>query len=287
MTSTVYLNGEFVERADAKISIDDGGWLHGAGLFETMCSENGRVFKLSAHLDRLRKSAAHLLREISLEQLPSEGDFRTLLQRNELTNARLRLTVSAGSMLAGVDQQVPLTICVTATALARPSPSFYGKGVTACLSQYRQSPSDPLCGHKTTAYLGRLLGMREAQQAKCFDAIWFTTNNHLAEGSVSNVFVVKDDMIKTPTLDTPVLPGVARSVILSLAAKLDIKRVESTLSIDDLLDADEVFLTNAIMQVMPVCQVEKRVIGEGIVGPVTKKLMHAYRDCVAKECVDR
>ncbi len=152
------------------------------------------------------------------------------------------------------------------------------------VSTFRQSPDDPIAGHKTTAYLPRLLALREAQHARCMEAIWFTTGNTLAEGSISNVFTVRDDMLSTPPLDTPVLPGIARGVVLELAARLGLKAREAALTIDDLLDADEVFLTNAIMQVMPVVRVEMHDIGKGTVGPVAKRLGEAYREVVRKEC---
>ncbi|UCE61805.1 MAG: aminotransferase class IV, partial [Phycisphaerales bacterium] len=137
-----------------------------------------------------------------------------LLQRNELATARVRLTVSAGSMQATPEEDPPLTVCATASPLSPPSTQLYETGVPVVICGFRQSPSDPLAGHKTTAYLGRLLGLRHARCARCYEALWFTTANRLAEGSISNVFVVKDRVLKTPPLDTPVLPGIARGVVL-------------------------------------------------------------------------
>ena len=116
------------------------------------------------------------------------------------------------------------------------------------------------------------------------ETIWFTTANRLAEGSISNVFIVQGKTLKTPPLDTPVLPGIARSVVMELAGEESMKTQQCPLTIDDLLDADEVFLTNAIMQVMPVTRVEKHDIGSGGVGPVARKLLAAYRERVQQEC---
>lgn len=285
MTSFVHLNGEFVRESDAFVSVDDGGWLHGAGLFETMHAVNGQIFRLAAHLERLKRSAASLLVPIESGVLPDEDTFVELLELNHLTTARVRLTVTAGSM-RGEDAEgaARFSVCITALPLTRYPPELYEKGVAVALCDHRVSPSDPIAGHKTTSYLPRLLGLRRAQLAQCFEALWFTTTRHLAEGSITNVFIVKDGLLETPPLDTPVLPGVARSVVLELARTIDVEAQEVPLTINDLLDADEILLTNSIIQVMPVIRVEKHDIGEGRVGPLAKKLLEEYRACVAREC---
>lgn len=288
MTSLVYYNGKLIPRSEAAVSIDDGGWLHGAGLFETMRAENGRLFRLASHIERLRKSAAVLLRPIGQDQLPSAAIWGELLEGNGLKLARVRLTVSAGSMLTSLgDDAFPFTICATATPLGAPPAKLYTSGVRVKLSSFRVSPSDPIAGHKTTAYLPRLLSLREAQRAQCLETIWFTTQSHLAEGSISNVFLVHQGVLKTPPTDTPVLPGITRGIILALSEETGIETREEPLSVDDLLDADEVFLTNAIMQVMPVIGVEKHTIGDGTVGPISRRLLQNYRDLLRKECADR
>ena len=267
------------------VSVFDGGWLHGAGLFETMRAENGRVFRLQSHLERLRRSAERILRPIDREDLPGEVDFAELLQRNGLAAARVRLTVSAGSMLGKPDTGAgTLNVCATATRLEPYPPTLYENGVSVAVCNFRQSRTDPTAGHKTTAYLPRLLGLRQANRASCMEALWFTDANRLAEGSISNVFIVREGVLKTPPLDTPVLPGIARSIVLDLAGSTGMEATETPLTINDLLDADEVFLTNAVVQVMPVTRVEKRDIGGGKVGPIAKGLLEDYRSLVRKEC---
>jgi len=285
VTAFVYLNGEFLPEADAKVGVDDGGWLHGAGLFETMRAENGRIFRLESHVERLMRSATGLLRPIERENLPAENDFRELLERNGLTTSRVRMTVSAGSMRGDLTTgEAKLNVCVTASKLASYSARLYETGVDVVVCDFRQSPSDPLAGHKTTSYLPRLLALRKAQQARCTEAIWFTTSNRLAEGSISNVFLLSRGTLKTPPLDTPVLPGIARGVIVEIARRDGLEVQECSLTIDDLLDADEVFLTNTIMQVMPVVRVEKHTIGDGHVGPVSRRLRKEYQKLVREEC---
>ena len=182
------------------------------------------------------------------------------------------------------DGRPNLTVCVTASPLTPYPPEFFAKGMGVAISPYRVSPDDPIAGHKCTCYLPRLLALRDAQAKRCGEALWFTTSNLLSEGSISNVFVVRGGKLATPPLDTPVLPGITRAAVIELASATRIEVEQKPLNVNDLLDADEVFLTNSIMEVMPVCRVEQREIGTGKPGPVTQKLAGEYRTVVEKEC---
>jgi branched-chain amino acid aminotransferase len=287
MPQVVYLNGKLVPAAEAAVSVYDGGWLHGAGLFETMRAHRGRVFRLDAHLDRLMDSAARLLFPIERPDLPLTIDFEALLRENELPDARVRLTVSAGSMREGAQQgdRPRLTVCVTASPLNNYPAELYAQGISVTIARCRQSALDPLAGHKTINYLPRLIALREAQAHRCAESLWFTPENLLAEGSISNVFVVKAGAIQTPPRDAPVLPGITRAVIMELARRESIDAREAALTINDLLDADEVFLTNSGMEVMPVIRVEKRDIADGKPGELSRRLLTLYRDQLGRECV--
>lgn len=286
MSDVVFLNGQFVESSDASVSVYDGGFLHGAGLFETMSARNGRIFRLDSHLNRLRRSAEELLVPLDDGALPSAKMFQELLDRNSKPMARVRLTVTAGSMQTPKQESTPPTptVCVTVGDHALYGAEFYERGVKVVISQFKTSPSDPTAGHKTTGYLPRLLALREAQKVRCLEALWFTTQHNLAEGAISNVFILKKNVLKTPPLDTPVLPGIARGIVLEVATTLGLSCEECSLNIDELLDADEVFLTNAIMHVMPVVGVEKNTIGDGGVGPTAKRLLREYQRLIQKEC---
>jgi branched-subunit amino acid aminotransferase/4-amino-4-deoxychorismate lyase len=283
MEDIVLLNDRFLARGEASVPVDDGAFLHGAGLFETMRAENGCVFRLESHLRRLMRSAEQLLFPLERERLPSGDRFAELLRRNEVTRGRVRLTVTAGAM-RGPEAEPSPTVCATASGAADFPEEFYRDGVAVLVSRYRTSPSDPLAGHKTTNYLPRLLALRAAQTQRCAEALWFTTENLLAEGSITNVFVVRDGTVLTPRRETPVLPGIARAVVLELCREASIPTDERALNINELLDADEVFLTNSIMQVLPVIRVERKDIADGKPGPITRQLLHAFRACVSKEC---
>ena len=152
------------------------------------------------------------------------------------------------------------------------------------LCPFRQNVSEPIYGHKTISYFSRMLGLQFAHRKRAAEALWFTVDNCLAEGCISNVFLVKDSALYTPPIETPVLAGVARKTVCQIGLKNSIKLIEKDLCIDDVLSADEIFLTNVIMQIMPITSVEKHTAGNGKVGPITKKLMDYFNEFVEKQC---
>jgi branched-subunit amino acid aminotransferase/4-amino-4-deoxychorismate lyase len=173
---------------------------------------------------------------------------------------------------------------VTASPMQPYPAEFYEKGMTVVITDYKQNPDDPIAGHKTINYFPRLMALQRAQAARAGEALWFTTTNYLAEGSVSNVFVVKDNVLLTPPRNTPVLPGVVRALVLELAQQHETAIEERPLTIKDLLGAEEVFLTNSIMELMPVCWVEKHAVGAEKPGPMYKQFHQWYRQAVEEQC---
>lgn len=337
MSGIAYLNGVFVARDAAAVGIDDGGYLHGAALFETMRAEYGRIFRLESHLARLMRSAARILGPLERPALPAAEAFEELLVRNGLASARVRMTVSTTAVpLDGrAAQEAPAdgrgstqealpdgrgsgsrrgaanysggsaeetlpdgrgsaedtagvrrwTVCATAEPLVGYGESAYRDGIRVMIARRAQPTDDPLAGHKTTCYLPRLLALRAAHAAHCGEALFFTPDHHLAEGAVSNVFIAAGGVLRTPPLSTPVLPGIARGVVLEAARAAGMTvDDEHPITIDHLLDADEVFLTNVIMQVLPVIGVEKRPVAGGRPGPAAAELLGAFRRAVQREC---
>jgi branched-chain amino acid aminotransferase len=284
----VYLNGKVVDSSEAKVTIFDGGLLHGAGLFETMRAYDGVIFRLSDHLVRLQASGEALslfqLDDKDVEDL-AEG-LRELLAANELTDARVRLTMTTGDLRPGLGggQAAGPTVFATATVMTHYPRELYENGMTVLISRYKQSRQDPTAGCKTLGYLSRLMSLREAQAQECGEALWFTHENLLSEGAISNIFIVSGKVIKTPPVDTPVLPGVTRKAVIELATDEKISIQEIPLTINDLLSADEVFLTNSIMEIMPVCRVERHAIGDERPGALTRRIADLYRKAVIKEC---
>jgi len=269
----IFLNNEIVDSAEAKISCSDAGFLYGAGLFETMRAANGIVFALDEHLNRLFTSAEKLNIKLRGDRKFFADRVYALLNANELKQARIRITATSGAM--GLENPEP-TLLITATDFETYPKEYYEKGILAVLNSYRQNPADVLSGHKSTSYFARISALAMAHQKRAAEAIWFTVDGRLAEGCVSNVFLVKNSVLLTPSLNAGILPGIARRTVLKLAQDNSIKAEEKDLSINDLLDADEIFLTNVIMQVLPVIAVEAHNVGNSKPGKITRQIMTIY-----------
>ncbi len=279
----VFLNDKLIDSDKPRISATDSGFLYVAGLFETMRSCGGVVFALKDHLERLFTSAGALFINNPFDEEYLTDAIYKVLKANKLSDARLRLTLSNGPM-DGAEEQRKSTLLITATKLQPYPGEYYKKGVMVILSPSRQNTFEPTCGHKTTSYFSRMITLNIAHQRRAAEALWFTTDNRLAEGCVSNVFVVKDSVIYTPGIETPVLAGIARKTVCEIASTNSIKLVEKDLNIDDVLGADEIFLTNVIMQIMPVSRVEKHIVGDGKVGAMTKRLQISFDELVESQC---
>ncbi|MHC4855181.1 MAG: aminotransferase class IV, partial [Planctomycetota bacterium] len=197
----VFLNGEIIKAAAADVAITDSSYLYGIGLFETMRAADGSVFRLTDHLARLNSSAETLAiaNSYSDEQIIQAVD--EVLTANKLSDARLRLQISNGAVKS--DGTTTTNLLVTASEFTPYPAEYYEKGVRVALTDFRQNPADPFCGHKTTCYGPRLTALKNAHEKLATEALWFTTENFLAEGSISNVFLVKDGALYTPPVQTP------------------------------------------------------------------------------------
>jgi len=293
-----YLNGQLLPDEQALISSQDAGFQHAVGLFETMFAYHGKVFRLDRHLDRLKASAAELGLAADMQTAPLADAVRQTLAENKLEHARLRLTVTAGtlSLLKGDDGQGALqirqTVCVQASEPTAFDPGYFERGVRVRLYGQGANPFDVTAGHKTLNYWARLRSLRQAAAADCAEAIWLSVTNHLASGSVSNLMLVKDGVLLTPiargeekpdALPAPVLPGITRAAVIELAQAQGITVEKRMLSVEDLLDADEVFLTNSNWKVLPVVAVEQKDIADGKVGEVTQALRQGLLELIENE----
>ena len=280
-TEKVYLNGKIIDADKATVAVTDSSYLYGIGLFETMRAVNGKVFRLTDHLRRLNDSAEALsiFNSFSDEKIAEAID--QLLLANEVNEARLRLELSNGPIQP--DGTAKTNLLITSPVFTPYPEDYYAKGVRVILTNFRQSSKDPYAGHKTTCYGPRLTALKNAHEKLAAEAIWFTTENALAEGSISNVFLVKDGQLYTPPVNTPVLPGIARKTVIEIAEQENIECNEQPLAIDDLLKADEVFLTNVVMEVLPVVAIESHTVNEGKPGPISKKLAEKYKKILIKK----
>lgn len=292
-----YLNGTLVDDDQARISCQDAGFQHGLGLFETMFATHGRVFRLDQHLARLKRSAAELGLAADMQTAPLADAVNQTLKANNLLHARLRLTVTAGtlSMLRGGEGdalKVVQTVCVQASEPTAFAPGYFDRGVRVRLYGQGANPFDITAGHKTLNYWARLRSLRQAAASDCAEAIWLSVTNHLASGAVSNLFLVKDGSLLTPiargeekpdALPAPVLPGITREAVIESAEAMGITVQRRMLTVEDLLDADEVFLTNSNWKVLPVVEVEQKTIGDGKVGTMARALRERVLHTIEEE----
>jgi branched-chain amino acid aminotransferase len=287
MGERVFLNGKIIDAAEARVSIFDAGLVHAVGLFETMRAYGGRIMRMSAHLDRLAKSAAALEMQVQVDHARIESGIGELLAANDLTDARLRLTMTPGELPREQSEgngHSGATLIITAGPVKAYPAELYQHGMRVCVCPYKQSRFDPLAGHKTLSYFPRLLAMKYAAQQKCNEALWFNTDNQLAEGSVCNVFLVRGGTVMTPPLDTPALAGTVRDAVLEVGRKAGMSVEERVIDIEMLLSAEEVFLTGSVLEVMPVTGIEKHQVGTGAPGDVTQMVSTLYRKLVDEEC---
>lgn len=279
----VYLNGSIVPAGEAAVSVFDTGLLHGASVFTTLLAHNGRAFRLDRHLQRLlaNAEAIRLRHGSGAEELTNA--VAELLSANALVEARIRITLTPGAVSGGEGEGEATTI-VTASPFENP-PWWYEKGIALMVSRFRQSGDDPVAGVKTGCYLGRVLARQEAAGAGVDEALWFTPGGHLAEACFCNIFLVRGGQALTPPLETPVLPGIVRQAGVELCEKLKIPcKADQPLTIKDCLAADEMFLTSSVAGVRPAVRLERHAIGEEKPGPVTRKIMVAYRELLDREC---
>ncbi len=291
----VWVNGEFMERDQARVSVFDAGYQHAVGLFETMGAQHGVVFRATAHMERLIDSARELLLTQRLQAQALVEAVQHVVQRNELDAARVRLSVTGGDLgasTAGGRGQVDPTVVVFAQPATVYPDSFFEDGVTVTIAEGRVNPLDVMAGHKTLNYWPRVQALQLAATRQAGESLWFSVSNHLASGSVSNIFLVKGEQLLTPIargeevdggLRAPVLPGITRDVILEGALELGLTVERRMLDIDDLLKADEVFLTNSSWGVLPVVKVEKELIDNGSVGKHTLALREHWIETVDRE----
>lgn len=279
----VYLNDKFVPEEEAVVSVFDHGFLYGDGVYETMRAYRGRVFQLAEHLARLERSASRILLHLPASQDRLAALVRESLERNQLPEAYLRVTVSRGPGEIGLDPA--LSKSPTLVIIAKPfhpyPVSFYTEGVAAIVAKTRRNAPEALPPQvKSLNCLNNVLAKLEAKAAGVHDALMLNQQGELTEGTTSNVFVVKSGRLRTPKVECGILDGITRSVLLRLAHEQGITTEEMRLTGDDLFTADECFLTNTTQEVLPVTRVDGRMIGDGRPGPFTRRLHDLFRACL-------
>ncbi|MEL6499442.1 MAG: aminotransferase class IV [Planctomycetota bacterium] len=292
--ATVFLNGRFVESGDARVSAFDAGLTHAVGLFETMAGgvREGEavVTRLHDHLDRLALSAQQLrLTDELRKPALAEAVLRTV-EKEGSQRQRVRLSITGGDLnllSAGEGRAHDPTVLITSQPATQYPDAMFAQGVVAAIADAKANPFEPTASHKTLNYWWRLSALRDASVKGAAEALVFQVTNHLCGGCVSNAFVVKDGALFTPiargeeaagALPSPVLPGITRGAVIDAARELGIDVTARMLTIDDVLGADELLLTNSSWGVLPVVAVEASKIGGGAVGETARALRERLVD---------
>jgi branched-chain amino acid aminotransferase len=282
----IYLDGKFVDQADAKISVFDHGLLYGDGVFEGIRLYQGNIFRLDEHLERLEMSAKALLLDLPWSRAEiAEATLETCRQ-NGLVDGYIRLVVTRGVGDLGLSPWLcpRPSIFIIAAKIALYPAEHYTSGLSICtVATRRISPAALPPTVKSLNYLNNILAKIEARQAGCLEAIMLNDQGYVAECTGDNLFVVRKGAIITPAASQGALKGITRDVIFDIATELAIPMREGDLTRYDVWCADECFLTGTAAEVIPVVKLDGRVIGDGNPGAVTARILEAFRRRVLVE----
>ncbi|WP_028561841.1 branched-chain-amino-acid transaminase [Paenibacillus pinihumi] len=279
----IYLNGEFVTKEKATISVYDHGFLYGDGIFEGIRIYNGNIFKCKEHLDRLYDSAKSIMLDIPLAQSEMEAALVETIRKNGLRDGYIRLIVSRGPGNLGLDpKRCPRAwVIIIVEQLAIYSEEAYREGlVSVSVSQRRNIPDALNPKIKSLNYLNNILVKIQANLAGVGEAIMLNAQGYVAEGSSDNIFIIKKGVVYTPPCYVGALEGITRGAIIELCAQLGYTLKEEPFTLHDVYIADEVFFTGTAAEVIAVREVDGRTIGAGKAGPVTTHLLSEFRKIV-------
>lgn len=273
------LNGNLVKEEEAKISVLDRGFIYGDGIYETVLVRNGRPYLLDQHLKRLRNSAAITRMEVTWDDDTFTREVDRLLEANGLTNAAIRINMSrgVGDWRLNVDGASKPTYLLSLFPIPDYPPDTYTRGWDIVISRsvVTMDPVIPALA-KTTNRLSLILAKMEAQEREGKEAILLNLEGRLTEGTSSNLFFMKEGAVCTPSLVSGILEGITRAVVMEILDREGIEVREALYGPEDLLDADEAFLTFTTAGIVPVHRVDGRQIGEGRAGPITRVVIEKY-----------
>ena len=260
---SVWLNGRIVPASKATVAATDPAVQHGLGVFEVTRAYDGVPYLLDRHLARLRRSAEAFGLKVPSSDAALTRGAADLLATLRLKSAYVRIVLTGGEELM-----------ILASPLPEIPEAWYRDGTPVDFAPWRRDPRGPLFGHKTLNYLENVLTRERARAKGMADVLFLSTDGHVLEGTVSNLFIVSHGRLQTPALEG-ILPGVTRGEVMRLAKEMRISVEEAHLLPKDLVRADEAFLTNALIEVMPISRVGRFEFGPP--GPVTRRLAAAYR----------
>ncbi|OGR88813.1 MAG: hypothetical protein A3A86_07585 [Elusimicrobia bacterium RIFCSPLOWO2_01_FULL_60_11] len=282
----IWLQNKIVPERLAKVSVLDRGFLYGDGVYEAVRVYEGRIFRAEHHWKRLDGSLGSIHMRIPWSHSHLTAACLATARANGLSEALVRVTLSRGQGEVGYDPRSAKrpTLTVIASPIRKDLPRLWRSGVKIAVVNIRRNPMRSLSpAIKHTNALNGILAKIEALKTGAFEGVFLNLEGFVAEGTISNIFMVKRGVVKTPSLDCGILEGVTRRSVLELARKDRVRVVESRIPLKELLAADEVFLTSTTMEVMPVARIVPGRASPRTPGPVTRLLQKSLRELIAKE----
>ncbi len=277
----IYIDGDFFDEANAKVSVFDHGLLYGDGVFEGIRFYNGRVFRMEEHMERLWESARSICIDIPISRRELDDALLETIRQNDLRDGYVRLIVTRGVGNLGLNpiQCKRPSIIIIASTIALYSEEVYRRGLmVVTVATRRMGPATLNPAIKSLNYLNNVLARIEANLANADEALMLNDAGNIAECTADNVFIIKRGQIMTPPITAGALRGITRSVVFDIAAELGIKISEPDLTRHDLYIADEAFLTGTAAEVIPMVKVDGRPIGTGEPGGITTRMIARFRE---------
>jgi len=283
MSLKVYINGQLYDKEKAMVSVFDHGLLYGDGVFEGIRAYHGKVFKLEAHIERLFSSAKAIMLEIPMTRQQVAEAIVNTLKVNGLSDAYIRVVVTRGVGTLGLDPRKcshPQVIIIT-DAIALYPEEYYEKGLDIITGATRRTDPSALNPRiKSLNYLNNILARIEGTNAGVMEVLMLNSQGFVAECTGDNIFTVKNGDLYTPPVSAGILIGVTRMVVIEIATKAGYKVYEPNMTLYDIHNADECFLTGTAAEIIPVVKLDGRHIGDGKPGPVTKELLRLFRQYI-------
>ena len=288
MKRLVYLDGELVPEENARISVFDHGLLYGDGVFEGLRCYNSRVFRLDEHLRRLYTSAKAIMLKIPVAFDEMRKAVIETIRANKLHDSYVRIVVTRGVGDLGLDPAKcprPGVIIIAGEIQLYPE-SVYEKGLSLMTVPTRRNSREAVNpAIKSLNYLNNILAKIEATSWGAMEGLILNNEGYVTECTGENIFAIKDRVLLTPPVSSGALPGITRDAIISIAGELGYETRQVNMTRYDLYSADECFVTGSAAETMAIMSVDKRVIGEGTEGPITKEIRKAFRELTKREGV--
>jgi branched-chain amino acid aminotransferase len=280
----IYLDGQFYDKENAKISVFDHGLLYGDGVFEGIRFYNGRVFRLEEHIERLFCSAQAICLTIPLDRASMTEAVLETIRQNDLRDGYVRLVVTRGSGDLGLNPALcpKATVFIIASKITLYPEEMYRDGLTVATCATRRIPHGALSPMvKSLNYLNNVLAKIEAQQSGAGEGLMLNEQGYVAECTGDNIFIVKNGAILTPPISSGALAGITREVVFEMAEEAGIAISEPEMTRYDIYTADECFLTGTAAEIIAVVKLDTRVIGSGKPGPITARLTGSFNQLTA------